>query len=71
MSEVLLDTALPAGLQPAYPRREIARWFWAVAGVLLLAYLLLQNPYWVPGGDSDFYVAVARTMSRGGGFIYN
>lgn len=68
-------TELPAETlqfaSPAYSGRDVLRWFWAAASVLLVAYLLLQNPYWVPGGDSDFYVAVARSMALGQGFKYN
>ena len=60
-------------------RPAVLRWFWATAGLLLAAYLLLQNPYWVPGGDSDFYVSIARSMARAAptwrhpfaGFLYN
>ncbi|MGC4030508.1 MAG: hypothetical protein QM754_02000 [Tepidisphaeraceae bacterium] len=56
---------------PAFDRRRIRRWSFVVAGVLMILYLALQNPYWVPGGDSDFYVAIARSMARGQGFLYN
>ena len=31
--------------------------------VLLFLYLLLQNPYWVPAGDSELYTAVARSLA--------
>lgn len=72
MEDVLRPPALPDPLTPpAFERRRVARWGGITAGVLLLAYLLLQNPYWVPGGDSDFYVSIARSMARGDGFLYN
>ncbi|MBC7785708.1 MAG: hypothetical protein H7144_17915 [Burkholderiales bacterium] len=51
--------------------RIVRRWLWLVSGILLVAYLLLQNPYWVPGGDSDFYVAIARTFAQEGKYEYN
>ena len=54
------------------PHHPDARKFgWIAAGALLVVYLLLLNPYWVPGGDSDFYVAAARTMARDGRYEYN
>ncbi len=56
---------------PSFDRRRVRRWAMVVSFVLLAAYLLLENPYWVPGGDSDFYVAAARSMARGQGFLYN
>ena len=52
-------------------RPGTGQWFAVTAVVLLAAYLLLENPYWVPGGDSDFYVAVARSMARHQGFSFN
>ena len=70
MTESVVDQQ-PLFASPLFPRRDVIRWFFAVASVLLLAYLLLQNPFWVPGGDSDFYVSVARSMARGQGFKYN
>ena len=42
-----------------------------VAGVVLGAYLLLLNPFWTPGGDSELFLAVARSILRGGGYSYN
>ena len=56
---------------PSFDRRRVRRWMIVVSLLLLAAYLLLENPYWVPGGDSDFYVAAARSMARGQGFLYN
>lgn len=32
---------------------------------------LLQNQYWVPAGDSEVYVAVARSLVMGEGFQFN
>ena len=42
-----------------------------VGGGLLLAYALLLDPRWTPGGDSEFYVAAARNVLRGEGYVYN
>ena len=51
--------------------RDAWRWGVGVTLVLLGAYVLLFNPYWVPGGDSDFYVAIARTLALEGKYQYN
>lgn len=56
---------------PTHDPRKVRLWGWAVTLVLLVAYLALQNPYWVPGGDSDFYVSIARTMALEGKYEYN
>lgn len=64
-------TPSPSLAAPAYDGRRVRRWASIVCLALLGAYLLLQNPYWVPGGDSDFYVSIARSMARGEGFKYN
>jgi hypothetical protein len=43
-----------------------------VAMITLLGlYLLLQNPYWVPGGDSEVYTAIARNLAAGEGYTFN
>ncbi len=57
----------------ATEHRQRKLWFWITAIVLLVAYLALQNPYWVPGGDSDFYVAIARNLALHGfsDYTYN
>lgn len=40
-------------------------------GVLAILYLLLQNAYWVPGGDSEVYTAIARNLAVGWGYTFN
>jgi hypothetical protein len=42
-----------------------------VTAVVSGAYLLLLNPYWTPGGDSEMFVSAARSIARGEGYIYN
>lgn len=39
--------------------------------ILLVMFLLLQNPYWVPGGDSEVYTAIARNLVAGKGYTFN
>lgn len=47
------------------------RWFFAAIGGLLLVYLSLLNPYWVPSGDGDVYTAIARSLAQGEGYRFN
>jgi len=49
--------------------KEWRIWF-ALVAALLVIYLPLQNPYWVPGGDSEFYTTVARNLAQHHGFTY-
>ncbi len=42
-----------------------------VAAVVTGAYLLLLNPYWTPGGDSELFISAARSIVRGEGYSYN
>lgn len=45
---------------------------WAgVVATLLVLYLLVHNPYWVPGGDSEVYIAIARNLATGRGYMFN
>src|SRR5690349_1030310 len=39
--------------------------------ILLVFYGLLQNRYWVPAGDSEFYIAAARSLAKGEGYRFN
>lgn len=36
-----------------------------------LIFALAWNPYWVPGGDSEVYVAIARNLALGNGYQFN
>ena len=65
---VELNTEPPAATVVA--RDEAATWSDARVFPLLIAALLvldglLQNPYWVPAGDSELYTAAARSMAQG------
>ena len=42
-----------------------------VAAAVLAAYLLILNPFWTPGGDSELFIAAARSIVRGEGYTYN
>src|SRR5439155_14318727 len=53
---------------PASADRKIV----AIIVVSLLAiYGLLQNRYWVPSGDSEVYISIARNLARGDGYKFN
>jgi len=45
--------------------------WWLLMLALLVFFGLLWNPHWVPGGDSDFYIAVARNLALGRGHTWN
>jgi hypothetical protein len=47
------------------------KYFTLTAFILLTLYLLLQNPYWVPSGDGEFYVSAARSIALGQGYRFN
>jgi len=73
-------TYVPPAEVPATPARgnhtidvTAREWrAWAiVSGAVLGLYLLLLNPFWVPGGDSELYLAVARSWAQGGGHVFN
>src|SRR4051812_17279764 len=49
-----------------------ARRVWLIVTVAVAGlYGLLFNPYWVPGGDSELYLAVARSWAQGHGHSFN
>src|SRR5438093_2339769 len=56
------------GLLPDWPDRIV---FPALIALLVLMYGLLQNPYWVPAGDSELYTAAARNLAVGKGYTFN
>jgi hypothetical protein len=47
------------------------RWLAVAIGPLALAYLALLNPYWVPSGDGEVYTAIARSLVKGEGLMFN
>jgi hypothetical protein len=54
--------------------REARRDRWLFLGtmsVITVMFLLLQNPYWVPAGDSEVYISVARSLVKGEGLRFN
>lgn len=54
------------GLKPAAQRSSSPWKIWALLVCVIGGiYLLMYNPYWVPGGDSELYVAVARSWATG------
>ena len=52
------------------PEATDRRWFAITAvGTFLLLALQYKN-HWTPGGDSDFFISVARNLARGQGYVY-
>ena len=62
----------PPDAQLADPPR-VGRWrdTALVVAACLGAYLLLLNPFWTPGGDSELFLAAARDILDGQGYAYN
>ena len=52
------------------PDRDWRIWAGLVGGGFLF-FLLLLNPYWVPSGDGDLYLAIARSIALGEGYRFN
>jgi len=52
---------------------SIANWkiCFATLAVCAALFIALFNPFWVPSGDGDLYVAIARSIVQGEGFKFN
>lgn len=61
----------PTAFDEALLRRTRWRWLMFAIVPVTLLYLLLQNDYWVPGGDSEVYLVIARNLVQGKGYTYN
>jgi hypothetical protein len=75
-SDLMPGSAAPAESPAApLPASRDARLQWRIfIGLMALItalYLLLYNIYWVPGGDSELYVAAARSLAKGQGYLFN
>src|SRR5262252_1437983 len=45
---------------------------WSITcAIVAVIFLALQNRYWVPGGDSEVYVASAKNLAIGNGYMFN
>ncbi|MBC8107222.1 MAG: hypothetical protein H7Z14_11580, partial [Anaerolineae bacterium] len=51
-------------------RRDRKIWLITI-GIVAAIFLLLENPYWVPGGDSEVYISSARSIAMGNGYMFN
>jgi hypothetical protein len=62
----VLDKAVPATQELRATDTRAAWRIWAMLMIAIGAiYLLMFNPYWVPGGDSELYIAVGRSWATG------
>lgn len=82
-----MSTAVPASVRRPVsveiPQRDIdaaeranavpSRLKWGMALVLcvLTIFILLQNGYYVPNSDGEYYISVARNILLGRGYVYN
>ncbi|MHC4982502.1 MAG: hypothetical protein ACYTF6_04950 [Planctomycetota bacterium] len=57
-------------LNEAEKRRDWKYCLWLVL-ILSALYGVLQNGYWAPVSDGDYYVPVARNLARGQGYRFN
>ncbi|CAN5636819.1 hypothetical protein BH09PLA1_BH09PLA1_17740 [soil metagenome] len=57
-------------VDPEARRRDRKTWCITVA-IVGLMFLALENPYWIPGGDSEVYIASARSIALGQGYMFN
>ena len=60
-----------ASVQTSTSTWSDARVFTGLMVVLATLFLLLENRYWVPGGDSEVYAAIARNLASGQGYLFN
>lgn len=68
---VAVEPPEPSAFDEALLHRTRWRWLLLAIVPVTLLYLLLQNDYWVPGGDSEVYLAIARNLVQGKGYTYN
>lgn len=54
-----------------FDRAARRRWGVIAALSVLLLFVLLWNPYWSRGGDSEVYLVMARNLVRGQGLTFN
>src|SRR4051794_3235314 len=68
----MLGESMPASVDARASDTRTAWRVWAILVVGIAAlYFLMFNPYWVPGGDSELYIAVARSLATGKGYSFN
>lgn len=70
LSQPASDPALTDTKPVSHTRADWLTWA-AVTGFLGLFYGLLLNIYWVPGGDSEVYIDIARSLATGKGYLWN
>ncbi|HWP40165.1 MAG TPA: hypothetical protein VNL70_04520, partial [Tepidisphaeraceae bacterium] len=69
-SVAAVKTAEPAPARAIAASRDAIA-FAITCMLLLVMYLPLQNRWWVPGGDSEVYIAIARNLALGKGYLFN
>ncbi len=59
---------IPPAFQPA---PEDRKWWLIAVSIVAAIFLLLENKYWVPGGDSEVYLGSAINLVKGHGYLFN
>src|SRR6185295_11272654 len=58
-------------VEASAPNHDDRKYFFITIASLICIYALLQNRYWVPSGDSEVYISIARNIARGDGYTFN
>lgn len=69
-ADLVLPSETTTSLVDVDQRADLKVWIitcLVVAGI----FLLLENPYWVPGGDSEVYLGSAVNLAKGNGYLFN
>src|SRR5438128_1527421 len=61
----------PVPAEAVSPEPDSRKYFFLTLAALIALYSLLQNRFWVPSGDSEVYISIARNLARHDGYKFN